>query len=328
MSLLKSLKKRLVYQFIAIVIYETSCDIKVQRLKNGEIVFEEAKSFEIESKEKLNDTIFDYLDGLQEIVEQTYLALFLNTHGQGVVPSCEKSVYDKFHIDFDSVKRVCINNDYSIYASLIDIKWVEKIFDHSGLDFVFSPFLVLNELIQNFQLSTDTTLYLLSNTNSMTIMIFRGKQFLYGTFVNIAKEEDLLDSGFENDTFSDNSMEDEMMDEIDLDIDDTEDILNMLESQSTQIDKNEEKVVKIKNKLFGQDLRFVKYLDASLREFYDSDLYVSDFVNKVIVFDAAKLNVDIIKYLEDELLVEIEVIPASIDKVLIDLSKKEVGYFA
>ena len=332
MSLLKSLKKRLVYQFIAIVIYETTCDIKVQRLKNGEIVFEEAKSFEIESKEKLNDTIIDYLDSLQEIVEQTYLALFLNTHGQGVVPSCAKSVYDKFHIDFDSVKHVCINNDYSIYASLIDIKWVEKIFDHSGLDFVFSPFLVLNELIQNFQLSTDTTLYLLSNTNSMTIMIFRGKQFLYGTFVNIAKEEDLLDSGFENDTFSNNSMEDEMMDEmmdeIDLDIDDTEDILNILETQSTQIDENEEKVVKIKNKLFGQDLRFVKYLDASLREFYDSDLYVSDFVNKVIVFDAAKLNVDIIKYLEDELLVEIEVIPASIDKVLIDLIKKEVGYFA
>ncbi len=330
MSLLKSLKNRLVYQFIAIVLYETSCNIKVQRLKNNKIIFEEEKSFTLASKETLDNSILDYLDTLQKAVEQTYLILFLNTHGQGAVPSCAKSMYEKFHIDFDSVKHVCINNQYSIYASLIDIKWVEKIFDKSGLDFIFSPFLVLNELVQTFQRSTQTTLYLLSNINSMTIMIFKGKEFLYGTFVNIAKEEDLLDSGFENDTFSNSEMEDEMMDEIDLDIeiDDSEDILDILESQPNKIDADEEKIVKIQNKLFGQDLRFVKYLDASLREFYDSDLYVSDFVSKVIVFDASKLNKDVITHLEDELLVDIEVVPTSIDKILIELSKKEVGYFA
>ncbi len=330
MSLLKSLKKRLVYQFIAVIIYETTCSIKIQRIQNSEIIFEEEKRFDIPSKDKLSDACITYLDTLQEALEQTYISLFLNTHGQGIVPSCTKNAYEKFHIDYDSVKHVCIDSSYSVYASVIDIRWVEKIFTRTGIDFIFSPFLILDDLIKLTQRSVDTTLYLLSGVNSITIMIFSDKKFLYGTFINIAKEEDLLDSEFENNSFAEASMEDEMMDEIDLDLDiDTseEEIDDILDSDLEQISKEDE-VIKIKNKLFGQDLRLVKYLDASLREFYDSDLYDSDFVSQVVLFDSAQINSEVLSHIEEELLVNILVIPTQIDTQLIYLSQKEVGYDA
>ena len=91
MGLLKAIKKRLTNQFIAVVILENSCSIKVRRLKNGEIILEEKKDFEIPSKDKLSKEVVLYLQGLQEEIEQTYITLFLNSHGQGVVPSCLQS---------------------------------------------------------------------------------------------------------------------------------------------------------------------------------------------------------------------------------------------
>jgi hypothetical protein len=328
MGLLTAIKKRLTNQYIAVIVLEDTCLTKVKRFKGSSLLLEEEKRFAIPSRERLSKEVVTYLQELQAEVEQTYIALFLNSHGQGIVPSCQKSVYEKFHIDYAHVADVCIDNRYSIYASDIDIKWSQKMFSDTGLDFLFSPFLILDNLRKREKQHKEIALYMLVGYNSMSIMILRDQDLLYGTFINYAKEEDLLSSGFEEDVDVDEDIEDDMFDEFDLDLEMEEseeiaDILDDVEKEIVEKVERDTETITVKNRLFGQDLRLVKYFDASLREFYDSDMYESDFITYVKIYDGATLNADVIAYLQEQLLVEIEIVPVDLLDALLDLTKEE-----
>ncbi len=327
MGLFKAIKKQMTNQFIAVVVYEESCSIKVKRIKKRETLLEEEKEFELHSKERLSKDAIDYIQILQEEVEQTYIILFLNSYGQGVVPSCLKSDYKKYHIDYNNVKEICIDKKYSIYASLIDIKWAEKLFSQTGIDFIFSPFLILHSLIKS-DLSKNgdsIVLYMMNCINSITVMIFKEKRLLYGAFINIAKEEDLLNSDFEGDDQEDDSLEDEMLEEIDLDMEMEEnpEIMDILEDAQKDQKQSENENVEVLHRLFGQDLRLVKYFDASLREFYENDLYDSDFITAVKIYDSCDLSQEVIEYLKEQLLVDIKKEPINIHDRLLKLAMAE-----
>ena len=330
MGILQTIRKRLTTQYIGVMVYEDICVVNVQKVKHEKIIFEEEKSFTLATKEKFTKEVIKYLQARQEEVEQTYVALFLNTHGQGVVPSCDQSIYDKFHIDYDNIKSVCIDGKYAIYASNIDIKWAEKLFADVGLDFIFSPFLILESLRKHaLRKPEGVVLYMLVGINSITVMIFKEERLLYGTFINIAREEDLLTSEFADD-FMDEG-DDDILDEIDLDmeLEESEEISELLEeagSDKKSLTQQEDDTIKLK--LFGQDLRLVKYFDASLREFYDNKRYESDFVTYVKIYDGADLNPEIVRYLKEQLLVDIEVQKTEIDKELMKLLKQEVDVIA
>ncbi len=329
MGLLKAIKKRITTQYVAVIVLEDSSLVKVKRFKNGALLFEEEKRFLIPSKEQLSKEAVAYIAALQEQFERTYIALFLNSHGQGIVPSCEKSAYEKFHIDYAHVKDICIDGRYSIYASDIDIKWSQKVFAKIGLDFLFSPFLILDSLRKKEKPQEGVALCMLVGYNSMAIMILRQQQLLYGTFVNYAREEDLLSSGFQEDEIElEEDVDGDIFDEIDLDLEmeESEEIADILEDVGNEIVQKVERDtgnVTVKNRLFGQDLRLVKYFDASLREFYESDMYESDFITSVRIFDGAKLNADVIASLQEQLLVEIEIVPVLLLDELLNLAKEE-----
>ncbi len=330
MGILQTIRKRLTTQYIGVMVYEDICVVKVQKVKHEKIVFEEEKSFTLATKDKLTKEVVAYLQTRQEEVEQTYVALFLNTHGQGVVPSCERSVYEKFHIDYDNIKSVCVDKKYAIYASDIDIKWAQKLFADVGLDFIFSPFLIVENLRKHaIRKVQGIVLYMLVGINSITVMIFQDDKLLYGTFINIAREEDLLTSEFADDMMDES--DDDLLDDLDLDmeLEESEEISELLEeavSDKKSLTQQEDDTIKLK--LFGQDLRLVKYFDASLREFYDNELYESDFVTQVKIYDGADLNPEIVRYLKEQLLVDIDVQKTEIDEELMKLLKQEVNAVA
>ncbi len=328
MGLLAAIKKRLTNQYISVILLEDVCFVKTKRIKKTEVLFEEEKRFDLLSKDQLSRETVAYLESLQDEIEQTYIAVFLNSYGQGVVPSCLQSAYEKFHIDYKEVKDICVDKRYSVYASNIDIRWMEKIFAKTGIDFLFSPFLVIEHLVQKEPLKKGIILYMLAGINSITVMIFDTRELLYGTFINIAKEEDLLATDFTLEGEEEEVVDENLFDEIDLEmeLEESAEIADILESAEHEIVEKVEKDAEIastKNRLFGQDLRLVKYFDASLREFYESSLYRSDFVTEVKIFDAAKLNPEIANYFREQLLVPVTVDGIDLLEELVQMTRLE-----
>jgi hypothetical protein len=306
-------------QIIAISLHERVCSVTVKQIKNSKELSKSKKNFDIKSKDFLSKELIHYLNDLQDSIEQTYVSLFLNTLGQGVVSGCTKSDFDRLGVEIDDVKHVCIDGRFSAYASFIDIKWINKVFQSVGLDYIYSPFLVLNHSIGE-SIDRGVILYLLHSENGLTVMIKEGKKLLYGSFFNIAKEDDLLyedfgDLGLEED---DAKFDDELLEEIEIDekfdndIQDIDDVMDF--SDDTEIIHH----------LSQRDARFIKYLGISLKEFYESDLYESEFITKIKIYDSANIHENIIKYIEDDLLLETEINKIDLHDCIIELSKKEI----
>lgn len=319
MGLFSSVKKHFLMQLIGIVLEEDKCGIYVKKIRNEKVIYSNIKYFNLESKDNFTKEIVSYLNTLQNEHEQTYVALFLNTLGQGAICGCKKEAFEKFGVDAKSVKGVCIDKDFTIYASIIDINWANTVFEKVGLDFIFSPFLILNSYAKKDISSDEVKLYILNTNNGLTMMIMGGKKFLYGSFFNVGIEENVLLEDFESASSEVLSVDDEeIFEELDLDdVDDEASLMNIDE----MVDY-EEGI--LQNTLSEKDARFVRYLDTSLKEFYSSDNYDSEFVSSVKIYDCAGMNEDVIKHIEDELLLDISAENINLLEAVVEISKKEV----
>ncbi len=318
MSLFSSVKKRLTRQFIAVIVEENRCKIKQKIIKNQEVLYLEEHNFDIPSKENLGSEVTNFLIELQEEYDNTYISLFLNTLGQGVIPVCDENLLERYHIDRHSVKSICVENRFLMYATLIDIKWADKLFKNIGLDFVFSPFLVLDHFIQKEEkIKEQVILYILNTNNALTLMIVKDEKLLYGSFFNVAKEENLLYTDYTKEE----NLEEEVFEELDLEEDDLaiDDIGNITENSNFVTN-----VMKEQARLTAKDERIIKYLSAALKEFYSNDLYESDFINYAKIYDGAGMHEGIMRYIENELLLDTNAINISVRDAVIELSVKEV----
>lgn len=321
MSLFSSVSKRKRRQFISVIVEEKSCKIKQKVVKNKDILYVEEHSFDIPSKDNLGKEVQQFLHKLQEEYDLTYIALFLNTLGQGVIPVCDENILENYHVDQNSVHPICVDNRFLMYATDIDIKWAEKTFSSVGLDFVFSPFLVLDYFIQKEEESSEqVTLNILNTNNALTMMINKGTTLLYGSFFNVAKEENLLYTDYsETEDFDEDSL-------VGLDLEEDDGDIEIEEIGSISDNSNfVNHVLKEQVRLSEQDERIIKYLSAALKEFYSNALFHSEFINHARIYDGAGINEAIMNYIENELLLDTSAVNISVRDAIIDLSIKEVS---
>ena len=323
MSLFNSLKKRLTNQFLAVIVYEDSCNIKQKIVKNSKLLHKEEFNFDIKSKDDLGGKVINFINTLQEEHDNTYIALFLNTLGQGIIPICDENALSKFNVDHKNVKSICKDNRFLMYATLIDVKWADKLFQRTGLDFVFSPFLVLDFFIKKAMKKEsynkeEVVLYILNTNNALTLMIQKGDTLLYGAFFNIAKGEDLLYTDYSDDVEDDTVMDELNLDDIsDLEMDDILDVSNQSNFVTNILQSNAN--------ISEEDERIIKYLNSSLKEFYSNKLYNSEFITAARIYDDVGINEGVMKYIENELLLDTSAENISVSDVILELSMQEAS---
>jgi len=323
MSLFNSLKKRLTNQFLSVIVYEDSCNIKQKIVKNSKLLHKEEFNFDIKSKDDLGGKVINFINTLQEEHDNTYIALFLNTLGQGIIPICDENALARFNVDHKNVKSICKDNRFLMYATLIDVKWADKLFQRTGLDFVFSPFLVLDFFIKKAMKKEsynkeEVVLYILNTNNALTLMIQKGDTLLYGAFFNIAKGEDLLYTDYSDDVEDDTVMDELNLDDIsDLEMDDILDVSNQSNFVTNILQSNAN--------ISEEDERIIKYLNSSLKEFYSNKLYNSEFITAARIYDDVGINEGVMKYIENELLLDTSAENISVSDVILELSMQEAS---
>ncbi len=353
------LQKKFPNLFVAVVLSETECEVRCKVLKDGAIVKTFSKAFALTPPmDALDKNLENYLMNLQDEYQFVYIAFLLGTLGQGAISGIGNTTFSKHSVDIKNVHNVTLLNQWSAYASYIEIKWAKNLFSEVGLDFIYSPFILLNDFVVSQKLKNKPTCYLLNCQDFFILAIFEEKQLHFGAFfktqtdTTFSHSDDVDD--WENEQEEEGIIDSEGMPETavqeeDDDEDDREGIeelselgelselddMNDLRSTDSFSDIGDKALGAYKGmeglkdedislELYGRDLLVYKYLKTALEEYYHNPLYTSEFLDEIIIFDSYEISSDLIHQIEDELLMDVEIHKVDVSDRMCDIAIKEV----
>ncbi len=328
MNLSKKIKSFITHQFISVILHKEKCHIRIDLKKRGKTLKENEITFVPQKDMSLTSDIEEFFENALNKYKHTYIGVLLTSDAQGALAGCESKRFSDFNIDINNVKRICIEGSWSVYASNIEINWIKKIFKNIEIDFIYSPFVVLYSFIKEEKIDKSTTLYLLNEEKSITLIIMRGDKFLYGSFYNLeTKDTEDLNSDKENapgedSVILDDLEADDMFKELeDLDaIADFEDLDNVTPPDDMDLDSMMEGVL-IESE-YSKNI--VENIKKSMKDFYSNPLYDSSFIENVKIFEYESMDYKVVDYLEKELLLDVEVKKVDVLKKINELSEEEI----
>lgn len=334
--------------FISVVRSGSEWQVFAKVLKNGSIIKKFSKAFDALNDEAISKELEEYLDALYEEYNYVYISFLLDSMGQGAIYGTSVADFEKNSVDLKNISQVKIEKKWSLYASFIDINWAKNIFKQNGVDFIYSPFILLYDLIGTPKNTQKPYLYILNHEDFVAISVFREKELLFASFFRTATDENLV-AGDEVDDWEKEEEERNVGSLIELDsMDDEGETFDSLEDledlgsfsdmdSSSDIDNAFEDVDEDDGRslgrfdnsaqsdleIYGRDLLVYKYLTSSIKEYYKNNIYESDFIDKIVMFDGYEISPDLIDMIEGELMMDIEIHKMSISEKLCDLSIKE-----
>jgi len=351
------LQKKFPNLFVAVVLSETECELRCKVLKDGAIAKTFTKVFTLSPPmDGLDPALETYLMNLQDEYRFVYISFLLGSLGQGAISGTGNSAFNKHSVDMKNVHSVALYNQWSAYASYIEIKWAKNLFSNVGLDFIYSPFIILSDFVVSQKLKNKPTCYILNCQDFFILAIFEEKQLHFGAFFKTQtdtafshsddindweneQEEEGLSSSDEMPEIAAQEDEDEEHEGIEelselgelSELDDVND-LRSTDSFSDIDDKSLSsfrgmdglKEEDISLELYGRDLLVYKYLKTALEEYYHNPLYVSEFIDEIVIFDSYEISSDLIHQLEDELMMDVEIHKVDVSDRMCDIAIKEV----
>lgn len=359
MSFSNLIRKYFSNLFVSIVSKENSYVVFSKVIKNGKLRTKFEKVFDAKSnRDTIDAKLEKYLISLQEQYNFSYISLLLDSMGQGAINGVEAQDFEKFSVDLKNVKTVKFKN-WSAYASFIDINWANKIYGNVGLDFIYSPFVVLYYLLSQHRPQKNVVLYMLNQQDSVTLSIYKDGILSFGVFSKMTEDANLDELNMVDD-WEEEEEEKNIVDDADLlqnndqdeeeefsaledltsfDADDvkTRDNTFLDMADETKVDYNNQVVDDEKTavddyidmsdiELYGRDIKIYKFINRALREYYGNALYESDFISKMIIFDGYDMSQEILQSIENELFLSLEMYKINVSEIVCDISVKEANH--
>ena len=332
--------------------------------KSSSIVYIEvcSKDEVIESVERTFDTItldkkmFEFIDYYVKKTPYFYISLLDTSHIQGAVPTCSNNRVSEF-IDINETNYICYEDSWTYYTSKSGLKDLQTIYAKIGLDYVLSPFVILNIFFKN-KIDSYMGMYILIENNTVLITIFDNSTLLYGTCLEInhsSESDDLIiddDLELEDDDENINLNDIDVLDDIDGldslddmdslddidslddfgdiedldsfdDINDFDDDKDIEEELIEELELGESDVSDKKNNSFTGDYHIFSIIQRAVNDFYQDKKYKSEFIESVYIADALGVSGDLKKFLEEEMFLSVYIRQINLPMELCTLAKME-----
>ena len=302
---------------------------------------------EVFETETLNNDMYEYITYFTNETPFFYVSVLDNSISQGAIPTCAKQETSNFY-DLSASEHKCFNDMWTYHTEKSDVYEIEKKYKKIGLDFIFSPFVVLAHFFKD-KISDHLAMFILVEDAAISLTVFKNSKLLYGKYleINLEETEQLL-------------MQDDSLDEIDLDLDEEDgdvsidlddintiddidelddfgDIADLdsieeidefaeskdVEEELAEREHEEEFPLEVSDELNEDYQRFIR-IQSSVNNFYKDEKYTSEFVENVYIADSIGLSLDLKKYLEEEMFLNVYIRHIDIAHEVCDLTKAEL----
>jgi hypothetical protein len=252
--------------YIAIVPGKNATDVFVQMRKHGKILGKSLQTFDTPALGE------EALACIAEAASQSplhYIAVLDTLPAQGAVPTCSLQELPRY-ADATSCQTLCLDGSWSVFASDESLYQIQETYGATGLDFIFSPFLLLRHYFAS-SVAAEAALYLLLGETFVAAAVFKEKRLLFGEYVTISDDD--------------------------------------APAYVVDIDSQEPESEWTQDRIHAQEhgaRRYYTRITQALQSFYSDEKYEKVFIEKVLIADASGAGEPLKKMLEDELFVGVE----------------------
>jgi len=314
--------------FVSIVPDDQGHEVLTVALKNKKILYKERRHFEgSEPSSSMNRYIQEAIDP-----SPIYYISTMNAYPhQGAYEGCLTKGKTQ-HNDDTQVRELCRDKKWTFYASLDDLHSLTYKYSTVGVDFIFSPFSILEYAFAD-KIKDGFALYAFSMQNLFTIAIFDAGILEYAhhySYQNITAAENSAEASsldftspmaenYEDDGLINlddiEGLEDlDIIDDLDSlsdidDLDELEEVHEFSEDMPTSEEKRQgkEHSFLIKGDMDGsaEDYQRFNYIQKTLNQFYSLEACRNRFVETVCIADSQGGNEELKRYLEEELFLNV-----------------------
>ena len=293
--------------------------------------------FESSEKKKINSFI------AQNVKRSPihYISLLDNSESQGATPTCSSADMAQF-CDMGAVNHICYTKKWGYYTSKLDILELRNKYKTIGLDFIFSPFLLLVNFFKD-KIDSGITMYILINENLIILTVFKDSVLLFAEALDMQNHNELQDElGIVGDEEEELDLRLDDMDGInleDVDVDDNSDELDNFDDieDLDTFDEMEEFTEDDAPELsatptldfddgessFGEDYHRFSLIKSAINKFYQDDRFKSDFLLQTYIADAVGVSSELKKFLQEEMCLDVFIRKIDLGVELCELAKAE-----
>ena len=292
---------------------------------------------------KSDEKMLDFIQTYTKESPYYYISILDMSSLQGALPTCAKNRLS-YYYDLSNCEYKCYDGKWIYYTAKTELYEIEKNYKETGVDFIFSPFVVLANFFKD-KIDGSLALYALVQDSFISIAVFEEGKLLYAEHLdmetsnevddillnNDMEEENLdleLDSGIdlENINVDDEGSELEDLGDIE-DLDSLEEIEDFDDSKDVEEEllESEDTFDEAEEGSFNEDYQRFSLIQTSIAHYYKDERYESTFLENMYVADAVGVSKDLKKYLEEEMFLNVYIRKTEIDAEVCELAKEELG---
>ncbi|WP_324171296.1 hypothetical protein [Sulfurimonas sp.] len=323
--------------YVNIVVERSQTIVYVQECSTEGLVVSESQTFKTTT---INAKMKEFINSFTSESPFYYISVLDTSESQGALPTCISRDMSKF-FDLEFSKHMCYKKNWAYYSSKVDLNRLERSYPEIGIDFIFSPFVLLANFFKD-KIDSSLAIFLLVEDNYLSLAVFNNSELLYSHHINMEhnNESDVLMMENQNDEVdleldtSINLEEIDVHDDVELtddfgDIEDLDSIGEIDEFAEEEIEEEieEEVTATIEEEAtgFNEDYQRYSLIQSSINRFYKDEKYKSEFVQDIYIADAIGVSGDLKRYLEEEMFLNVFVRHLDLCSELVQLTKAELN---
>ena len=222
--------------YIGMYIRDDVCDISVDFEKNGVLKKHIRKEFKLEDGQ-FSPELEEFLQSMSDETVFCYTGILNSAAAQGALPVSNVHEAEEFE-DLSSANLIKREDEnWLVYTSNLELSQLQSQLNDVGVDLIISPFFILTNFFSD-KIDDKCTMYLLNQSDALTMAIFEDGKLLYGNHFTFreSEEEEEVQLG------EDDAMLQEEADELDLSMDIDLESLDDDDSEEEEIDDDDDEL--------------------------------------------------------------------------------------